>query len=333
MSCRVSVIIPVYNCIKFLDKAVKSVIAQTDFELLELILVDDGSSDGSAELCDDFSKQNANISVLHQENSGVSVARNNGIERAKGEYIAFLDSDDEYSSGFIHEMLAESEYDLVCCDYFNKSKDEKHLGTIFEDKAYFRKNFDLDFCKKIIREEFYSCWNKLYKKEIINQNNIRFAHDVKYGEDMEFVFEYLRHCDSFRFIDRPLYHYNINPYNTTSVVKNGFDVQHSIYVFQNEYFSSTNFKDEISAEVLNKYIFNTTCTVNSEITYGTFFGSYKYVKRVLASDFYELYLKANYSEFKCFYDRVFFTLLKKRMALGVVILRKLFDLRSRLLHD
>ncbi len=331
MSCKVSVIIPVYNCIKFLDKAVKSVIAQTDFELLELILVDDGSSDGSSELCDKFSNHYSNISALHQKNSGVSVARNNGIERAKGEYIAFLDSDDEYAPDFVHEMLAESEYDLVCCDYFNKSKDEKHLGTIFENKAYFRKNFDLDFCKNIIREEFYSCWNKLYKKEIIIKNNIRFIPGVKYGEDMEFVFEYLRHCDSFRFIDRPLYH--INPDNTTSVVKNGFDVQHSIYVFQNEYFSSTAFKDEMSEEVLNKYIFKTTCTINSEITYGTFVNSYKYVKRVLASDFYELYMKANYSDFKCFYDRVFFTLLKKRMALGVVIWRKLFDLRSRFSHD
>ena len=333
MDCRVSVIIPVYNCIKFLDKAVKSVIAQTESEILELILVDDGSSDGSAELCDDFSNQYANILVLHQKNSGVSVARNNGIESAKGEYIAFLDSDDEYAPNFIHEMLAESEYDLVCCDYFNKSRDEKHLGAIFEDKAYFRKNFDLNFCKKIIREEFYSCWNKLYKKEIIIQNKVRFVPGLKYGEDMEFVFEYLRYCDTFRFIDKPLYYYNINPYNTTSVVKNGFEVQHSIYEFQKNYFSSTDFSDEISEEVLNKYIFKTTCTINSEITYGTFGNSYKYVKTVLASDFYELYMKANYSEFKCLYDRVFFTLLKKRMALGVVIWRKLFDLRSRLSHD
>ena len=90
MNCKVSVIIPVYNCIKYLENAVKSVISQTEFEIIEMILVDDGSTDGSEKLCDRYAEMYDNISVIHQKNSGVSIARNNGIKAAKGEYIAFL---------------------------------------------------------------------------------------------------------------------------------------------------------------------------------------------------------------------------------------------------
>ncbi len=95
MSCKVSVIIPVYNCIKYLEKAIKSVISQTEFNSIELILVDDGSSDGSERICDEYSAKYPNLIAIHQINSGVSVARNMGISSAKGEYIAFLDSDDD----------------------------------------------------------------------------------------------------------------------------------------------------------------------------------------------------------------------------------------------
>lgn len=333
MSCKVSVIIPVYNCIKYLDKAVASVISQTEFDSLELILVDDGSSDGSEKLCDAYAKKYKNIFALHQDNSGVSVARNTGLDAAKGEYIAFLDSDDEYKPSFVFEMLQAADADLVCCDYFVENDEEKNLGAIFKSGFYKKESFDLSFFLNIISEQFYSCWDKLYKNEIIKNNKLKFMPGVKYGEDMIFVFEYLKHCDSFRYTDKRLYHYNINPNNATCVVKNGFDVRHFIYEYQVDYFKGTPFEKEITDAVSDRFVFLTTNTVNSEITYENFFAAYRYVKRVLSSDFYGLYLKANYTEFKCTYDRVYFTLLKKRMALAVVLWRKLFDLRSRLFHD
>lgn len=333
MSCKVSVIIPVYNCIKYLEKAVNSVLLQTRSEIIEIILVDDGSTDGSAELCESLAEKHECISVIHQKNSGVSVARNRGIEASKGEYIAFLDSDDEYEPDFIAEMVDSFDSDLICCDYFLKNIGERHLGKIFENRMYLNDDFNFDFWLCTIREEFYSCWDKLYRKEILMQNGIRFFPGVKYGEDMEFVFEYLKHCHSFRFIDKSLYHYNINPDNTTSVVKNGLDVWHAIYVYQSEYFKDMPFESEIDAYITDNYIFKTTCTVNSRITYDGVWNAYRYVKRVLSSDFYALYRKKDYSEFKCIYDRVFFRLLKRRMAFAIVLWRKLFDLRSKLFHD
>ncbi len=333
MSCRVSVIIPVYNCIKYLDKAVTSVISQTEFDSVELILVNDGSTDGSEKLCETYAAEYDNILVIHQKNAGVSVARNSGLDAAKGEYIAFLDSDDEYKPRFIAEMLQAADADLVCCDYFVKNDDEKNLGLIFKNGFYREEDFDLSFFLNIISVQFYSCWNKLYKNEIIRNNGLKFLPGVKYGEDMVFVFEYLKHCKSFRFTDKRLYHYNINPYNATFVVKNGFDVQHFIYEYQADYFKESPYEKEITDAVSDRFVYLTTNTINSEITYEKIPTAYRYVKRVLASDFYGLYLKANYTEFKCPYDKVFFNLLKKRMALAVVLWRKLFDLRSKLFHD
>lgn len=333
MSCKVSVIVPVYNCIKYLEKAVLSVIAQTEFNGVELILVDDGSSDGSEKLCDKFSSDYPNITAIHQKNSGVSVARNTGLKAAKGEYIAFLDSDDEYDPTFIREMLGAADADLVCCDFFMSDCDEKPLGNIFENRKYLSLDFDSEFCKKIINENFYSCWNKLYKTEIIKRNQLKFTPGVKYAEDMIFVFEYLKHCESFRFIDKPLYHYNINPDNVTSVVKNGFEVQQFIFNYQKEYFANLEFCDEILKSVSERFVYKTTCSINSEITYEKFSVAYGRVKSILGSEFYDLYVKENYTEFSCLYDRVFFTLLKKKKAFLVVLWRKLFDLRSKLIHE
>lgn len=330
MDFKVSVIVPVYNCKKYLGQAVKSVIDQSVFDSIELILVDDGSTDGSAEICNGYAEKYPNIISLHENNSGVSVARNKGIENARGEYIAFLDSDDRYENNFIEDLLNFADSDLVCCDYYCDSRDEKNLGGLFEPKIYYRSDFDTEFYNKILDTRFYSCWNKLYKKDIIERNKIRFIPGVKYAEDMIFVLEYLKFSDSFRFVDSALYFYNINPENTTSVVKNGFDVQHFIYDYQMKYFKDINAEQPVLDHIEDIFVYKTTCTINSEITYNSFFSAYKYVKRVLSSEFYPLYLKANYTEFVCKYDRVFFTLLKKKKALAVVLWRKMYDLRSRI---
>ena len=333
MSCKVSVIIPVYNCIKYLEKAIKSVISQTEFNSIELILVDDGSSDGSERICDEYSAKYPNIIAIHQINSGVSVARNMGISSAKGEYIAFLDSDDEYTSDFIHEMLYAAESDLVCCDYVKSGTQDKQLGADFENRVYKAEEMNYDFYKKIIHEEFYSCWNKLYKREIIERYGLSFTPGVKYAEDMVFVYEYLRHCKTFRFIEKPLYRYNVNPNNVTSVVKNGFDVQLYIYEYHKSYFSDFDFYDSILKDISERFVYKTTCSINSEITYGSFLGAYRYIKHVLSTQFYDLYMEENYTDFGCKYDKVFFSLLKKKKALTVVIWRKIFDLRSKIFHE
>ena len=105
MSVKVSVVIPVYNPGKYFVPCLESVISQTIFDDMEIILIDDGSKDGSSDVCDDYAKKYPNISVFHQENSGVSVARNNGIEKAVGEFVGFVDADD-----FIEPQMYEKLY-------------------------------------------------------------------------------------------------------------------------------------------------------------------------------------------------------------------------------
>lgn len=332
MGIKVSVILPVYNCEKYLEAAISSVINQSIFNSSELILVDDGSTDGSAKICDKFAEKFENIIAFHQKNSGVSVARNTGIDIAKGEYITFLDSDDKYMPGYLEELLSHSDCDLVCCDYFSDTGNNLILKKFFNKNLYVFSDFNAEFYAGIITPEFYSCWNKLYKYSIIEKYTIRFKPGVKYAEDMIFIFEYLKLCESFYYIDKPLYFYNINPENTTSVIKNGFEVQRFIFNEQKKLFEQMDNYDIILKKIEENFVYCTTQSINSEITYNSFSDSYKYLKRVLSSEFFELYIKENYTEFKCTYDKVFFNLLKKKSVFLTVLWRKIFDLRSRILH-
>lgn len=331
MSFKVSVIVPVYNCINYLADAVNSVIGQDCFGSVELILVDDGSSDGSAELCEKFSEKYDNIVAVHQPNAGVSAARNHGMKISHGEYIAFLDSDDRYEGGFISQMLQKGDADAVCCDYYCKDISEKNLSKLFAGGETKESFFDYDFMKKIISPSFYSCWNKLYKKEIIDKFGIQFPIGVKYAEDMQFVFEYLKHCKSFCFIDKTLYFYNVNPDNATSVVHNGFNVFLSVYEWQKNYFSEMHADRRIFEDMLDIFVYKATCAINSDITYSKGFSSYRTVKRILNNETFYKAFCARYSRNEQYlYDKVFHALIKQKNVFGIILWRKLFDLRSKL---
>jgi glycosyltransferase involved in cell wall biosynthesis len=108
----ISIIVPVYNTEKYLRRCLDSIVAQT-FKDYECIIVDDGSTDGSAAICDEYEKKDSRFKVLHKENEGVSAARNVGIEYAEGEFITFVDSDDYLSSVYLRDLYDNKEYDYV----------------------------------------------------------------------------------------------------------------------------------------------------------------------------------------------------------------------------
>ena len=108
LQAKVSIIVPVYNVEKYIEKCVNS-ICQQDYENLQVILIDDGSKDNSGRICDKFSEIDSRIVVLHQNNSGVSVARNNGLDVAEGKYIGFVDSDDYLEKDYISTLVQEME--------------------------------------------------------------------------------------------------------------------------------------------------------------------------------------------------------------------------------
>ena len=123
----VTVVVPIYNVERYLEKCLTSIILQT-YKNLEVILVNDGSTDNSLNICKEFEKEDSRIRIISQENKGLSVARNVGIENAKGEYIAFVDSDDFISCKFIENLYNESirnNSDIVCCDFYYVNELEK----------------------------------------------------------------------------------------------------------------------------------------------------------------------------------------------------------------
>lgn len=322
MDCLISVIIPVYNCKAFLERAVESVIRQGMFNRIEIILIDDGSSDGSEKICDNYAKSFENIFVIHQKNSGVSSARNNGIKNAKGKWISFLDSDDYFFENFFEKMLA-NEADLICCDY------ELNLN---KNNLNFQKNFieRKDFCEYLFPvmadgTSFYTCWNKLYKKEIIRKNNLAFDTNKKYGEDMMFVYNYIIHIEDFSFVAEPLYFYFQNENSATQNIKNSFEIYKELYLWLCDYFKKINCSEEKIFDKLSenfvKQSVSSLWNVSSE----------KDVKKIIDDSLF-LQLNAQFpiKTFESEYHEKLYSLVENKKYKGIVLFVKKYNLRSAL---
>jgi len=209
----ISVIIPVYNVKPYLDNCLKSVVTQS-YEDFECILVDDGSTDGSSEICDCWAIQDKRIKVLHQANQGVSVARNNGIKYSKGNYITFIDSDDWVEQNYMSDMLEnieKTQTDLVVSGLVrNFINGESSKFVPIENKRFHLtkdsvENF-VDLNRKFL---LFGPVVKLYKRDIIRDYGICFPPNQSYGEDLMFNFKYLEHIDTISCVARCNYHYRI----------------------------------------------------------------------------------------------------------------------------
>lgn len=213
MSALISIIIPIYKSEKYLKRCLDSVISQTHSNI-QIILVDDGSPDKCPDICDEYAKNDSRIFVIHQKNSGVSSARNAGIEAAKGEYIVFIDSDDYVDNSLMEyglKSICENNMDLFLCGLVIETfYDEKIIDTtkyVGFNENYFVRDFLNDLHTKFPYTLICSPCAKLYKTNIINNNRIRFDRSVSLGEDTLFNIAYLRFCSTVISTDRLLYHY------------------------------------------------------------------------------------------------------------------------------
>lgn len=212
MKDLVSVIVPIYNCERFLEECVESILKQK-YSNLEIILVNDGSTDDSLKICLKYKKNNKNIIVINQKNKGLSEARNAGIRKATGKYIVFVDADDSINEQEIYKCI-------------NSIKKEKSQLVLFSyDEVYHLKNRINRYYKRIVKEypqqrnlwQYGYAWNKLYLAEIIKSNKIFFKKDVIFVEDIIFNSEYLMYVDKISFIEESLYNYNkYDDYKTLS---------------------------------------------------------------------------------------------------------------------
>ena len=219
MNPLISIIVPVYNPGKYLRRCIESLINQT-YSNIEVLLVDDGSSDGSDEICEEYKNSDSRISVIHQTNSGVSIARNRALDIAKGEYISFVDSDDYVTADFIESLyraISENVVDLSICglekigginiktgEYDDTYKSEKILldytGVIERDSLWFH-SIDSNLIGGYL-------WNKLFKRCILDGSKLDSRLSI--GEDMLFLVQYLLRIDKAYYIAKPMYKYQMN---------------------------------------------------------------------------------------------------------------------------
>ncbi|MBQ8830080.1 MAG: glycosyltransferase [Oscillospiraceae bacterium] len=205
----ISIIIPVYNTKHYLESCVESILKQT-YRDFEIIFVDDGSTDGSAEILDTFAEKDERIRVIHQVNAGVSSARNRGINEARGDYLSFVDSDDTLEPDMYETLIGLIEqYDvsIAHCSY-NRVENNKVKRVGNSGKVYVQTREEALDCFISGRLFVGSCWTKLYAKELFN--DVRFSADIKTSEDMLVNFQIFGKVDTSVFYDVCKYNYLIS---------------------------------------------------------------------------------------------------------------------------
>lgn len=207
----ISVIIPIYNSEKYLQKCIASITAQT-YNNLDIILVNDGSKDNSLELCKAAHKNDTRISIIDIPNGGVSNARNLGVNKAKGQYIQFIDSDDFVDANYIETLyknITSANAGMAVCaitsfDISGKKLDHWEVKSNNLDFKAVNTALFLELIQSFL---LFGPVNKLYIKSVITNHNIKFDTSLSYGEDLLFNLEYFKHIDSITVTDSIAYKY------------------------------------------------------------------------------------------------------------------------------
>lgn len=194
----ISIIIPVYNAGKFLKKTIESILNQS-FPNFELILINDGSTDNSKDICTYYSKKDSRIKLKNIYNHGASYARNVGLSLATKDLITFIDADDEIDADYLQALYADyiktATTDFVIQGMIQKWNDYKIEFTL-PDNIYNLQNEDTKFFDSIFLNDLSGPYCKLYKRSIIIKNNIQFSPNIIYGEDFDFILQYLIYCNT-----------------------------------------------------------------------------------------------------------------------------------------
>lgn len=297
----VSIIVPIYNSEKYLYQCINSIINQT-YDNIEIILVDDGSTDKSVEICREFAERDQRIKFLSQINSGPSVARNIGINHAKGNYIQFVDSDDTLEKNATEELVnaIRKGFDLVICGYkiVQMNKNIYRVPSISGNfsRESFLKRFGVFIKDNLINSPV----NKLYRRDILNNNYIRFDENINLGEDLIFNLQYLEYCNKISVIPDVLYKYQ--KFNTNSLTQGyrkelfqnqqmlfktikRFMKKNKIYNGSNKEFLAVSFSNSIVISLAN--FFHEHCELDS-----------KEIKREIKNIIQNDDVKAKYKYFK-----------------------------------
>lgn len=209
-----SFILPVYNCKAYLPDCVDSILA-VGVPGCEILLVDDGSTDGSGALCDELAQKNPCIRVIHQANAGASAARNAGLDAAVGEHVLFVDADDGLDSQALNSILSDQRCLQSDLTVFGLTFDYYHHGKLYRrDPIYYETDgilpadlWESDIVTLYLKNSLSAMWNKVYKRSILEDNHLRLNTDMFLYEDLEFVLRYLACCGDIWNVPQAVYHY------------------------------------------------------------------------------------------------------------------------------
>lgn len=242
MQPMVSIIVPIYNAEQYLRRCVDSILNQeyTDYELL---LVNDGSTDASGDICEEYRDRDPRVIVIQKENTGVSDSRNRALDRARGKYLQFLDSDDWITPDATRLFVrAAEEYgcDMVISDFYRVVGERlSPKGDIEEEGVLTREEFAAHMMENPADFYYGVLWNKLYRRDIVEEHKLRMDTDISWCEDFMFNLEYIRYAKVFYALHAPIYYYvkrkgslasqGINISKTVKMKLNVFEYYNNFY--------------------------------------------------------------------------------------------------------
>lgn len=213
---QVSVVIPVYNGEKVIEACLRSVQMQAAADM-EIIVVDDGSSDGTWAILQRMAREDGRIRPMHQANAGVSAARNTGLDACQGEYIRFVDADDVLPQGSMQALLAKADgCDLVIAGYTEVMGPMRQARCLRKCEAAMPCDAMLPHLNRWSNSFYYGVlWNKLFRREVISRRKVRFISGLNWGEDFAFVCQYLAGAEQVAYTQALVYDYQRNPEGMT----------------------------------------------------------------------------------------------------------------------
>lgn len=252
----VSIIIPIYNSADFLDRTLKSVLGQT-YKEIEVLLIDDGSTDESRTICERYKDLDSRIKVFYKENGGVSTARNVGLHYMKGEYCQFIDSDDMIPSNYTEilvERLEQTNCDVAFCGVKKMGKNIKYLlelgNEIFSREEYL---YELYKGEKFATK---SACIGLYKTDIIKNYKVIFPEEIRCGEDSIFIMKYIKYCRDIATVHDTVYYYMYDNNNSATSARyyDHFLIEMQRYELANGILKESTIKKEVAQFYMNDEI-------------------------------------------------------------------------------
>ena len=338
----VSIIVPIFNVEKYLSECINSILSQT-YKNIEIILIDDGSTDKSAEICDKYALEDKRVRVIHKINGGVSAARNDALQQADGQLIMFVDSDDWIDSetcGTAVNAMQESGADVVMWSYISENNGNQSRKIIFSSDTVFegadvkeklhRRLFGL-ICEELAHPELSDSlcpvWGKLYKKELILNNNISFVDLSEIGtyEDGLFNIEVFPKVEKAVYLNKCLYHYRKE--NTSSVTsgyrKDLFEKWQHLFDLMLAYIDENNLPSDYQAALNNRIalsilglglnIMSCDCSATKKI---------RMIKEIIKSERYKKAYKDLCFTYFPMHWKLFYGFAKQGNATGVYLLLK-----------